>query len=277
MTLAGLLQIHSPSGADPAALNWLLSGILDCSVPELALLKERELTPSQQKAILDALQRFGEDEPPQYILGKTWFWGLELRLDARVLIPRPETEGLVELALSLAKPGAKVLDIGTGSGAIAIALKKMRPDLVLTATDLSSEALQVARENAAFHTVQISFEESNLFPSGEEKFDLIVSNPPYVSQAEHEALPRSLRNFEPSRALLAGADGLGIFRHIFAALPQRLTPDGIAIFEHGDTQREKLMALGENAGLHCLLATDDLAGKNRYLAFMLEKPADSLP
>lgn len=272
MTLARLLQIHSPSGADPAALNWLLSGLLDCSVPELTLLKERELTPRQQISILNALQRFGEDEPPQYILGKTWFWGLELRLDSRVLIPRPETEGLVELALSLAKPGAKILDIGTGSGAIAIALKKMRPDLKVWATELSSEALQVARENALLHKVQISFEESNLFPSSEEKFDLIVSNPPYVSQAEYEALPGSLRNFEPSRALLAGNDGLGIFRHIFAGLSKWLRQDGIAIFEHGDSQREKLIALGERAGLNLILAKDDLAGKNRYLAF---KPAKS--
>ncbi|MCB5224398.1 MAG: peptide chain release factor N(5)-glutamine methyltransferase [Candidatus Cloacimonadaceae bacterium] len=272
MTLARLLQNHARPDNDPAALNWLLSGILDCSVPELALLKERELPPQQENDIINALRRLNSDEPPQYILGKTWFWGLELRLDTRVLIPRPETEGLVELALSLSQPGARVLDLGTGSGAIAITLKKMRPDLAVTAIDISSGALQVARENAALNDVQIIFEQNDIFPSAPGVFDLIISNPPYVSQAEHEALPRSLRGFEPSVALLAGADGLGLFRRIFAGLKERLAPAGIALFEHGHTQRESLLALGKAAGLDCLLAKEDLAGKDRYLAFKLSKP-----
>ncbi len=273
MTLAHLLQTHAPADTDPAALNWLLSGILGCSVPELALLKQREIPPQRENDIIDALRRLNSDEPPQYILGKTWFWGLELRLDTRVLIPRPETEGLVELALSLSRPGARILDLGTGSGAIAIALKKLRPDLRVTAIDISPEALQVARENAELNDVQIIFEQSDIFPSTPVIFDLIISNPPYVSQAEHEALPRSLRDFEPSVALLAGADGLDLFRRIFAGLKQRLAPDGIALFEHGHTQRESLLALGKDVGLDCLFAKEDLAGRDRYLAFKLSEPA----
>lgn len=275
MTLAGLLADLGFAEAPSTDLAYLLSGVLDCPVTQLPLLRAKELEPELATRIVDHLTMFRSGEPPQYTLGKAWFWGLELRVDPRVLIPRPETEGLAEIALSLLPKDALVLEIGTGSGALALTLKKQRPDLCVTATDISSAALTLARENAARHACSITFVETDLFPPGDGRFDLIISNPPYVSDTEYQELEPSVRDFEPRLALLAGLEGLDIYRCVFARLKDHLTATGIALFEHGATQREQIIALGATAGLQCFLARDDLAGRNRYLGFspsVLNKP-----
>ncbi len=267
MTLASLLAELAPSLAPSADLAWLLSGFLGCSVPELTLHLNKELNPAEASLIRAGIPRLTAGEPPQYILGTAWFWGLELRVDPHVLIPRPETEGLVEIALSLLKPSARVLEIGTGSGAIAIALAKTRPDLTLTATDISADALDLARDNAARHGCAVAFVQADLFPGVDTCYDLVISNPPYVSAAEYGELDPQVRDFEPPLALLAGEDGLAIFRRVFARLRNYLSDQGLALFEHGALQRESVIALGASAGFTCFLAKDDLAGRNRYLGF----------
>ena len=267
MTLASLLAGAEPKLEPSADLAWLLAGWLDCPVPALTLQLNRELDPARQALIRAGLLRLAQGEPPQYILGKAWFYGLELLVDHRVLIPRPETEGLVELALQLLEPAARVLEIGTGSGAIAIALKHERPDLALTATDISADALDLARDNAARHGCAVAFVQADLFPGVDTCYDLVISNPPYVSAAEYGELDPQVRDFEPPLALLAGEDGLAIFRRVFARLRNYLSDQGLALFEHGALQRESVIALGASAGFTYFLAQDDLAGRNRYLGF----------
>lgn len=267
MTLASLLAGTEPKLEPSADLAWLLAGWLDCPVPALTQQLNRELDPARQALIRAGLLRLAQGEPPQYILGKAWFYGLELLVDHRVLIPRPETEGLVELALQLLEPAARVLEIGTGSGAIAIALKHERPDLALTATDISAAALDLARANASRHGCLIGFLAADLYPAGAGPFDLVISNPPYISAAEYGELETKVRDFEPPAALLAAEDGLAFYRRVFARLQNHLADEGVVLFEHGATQRDSIIALGTQAGFTCFLAQDDLAGRNRYLGF----------
>lgn len=271
MTLASLLESLRPGLLPSSGLNFLLAGLLDCSVPALKLQHNRKLAPPQQVSIRDALLRLEKGEPPQYILGKTWFYCLELKVDPRVLIPRPETEGLVKLALERLKPEARVLEIGTGSGAIAIALKKTGPNLSVMATDISSAALELARDNASRHNCAIDFVEADLFPPGDFRFDLVVSNPPYISEKEYSELEPMVRDYEPRQALLAAEEGLEFYRHLFSGLPNHLNDGGLALFEHGALQRQNIIALGAEAGFECCLAKDDLAGRNRYLGFRLKR------
>ena len=271
MTLASLLESLRPGLLPSTGLDFLLAGLLDCSVPALRLQHKRKLAPPQQASIRDALLRLEKGEPPQYILGKTWFYGLELKVDPRVLIPRPETEGLVKLALERLKPEARVLEIGTGSGAIAIALKKTGPNLSVMATDISSAALELARDNAFRHNCAIDFVEADLFPPGDFRFDLVVSNPPYISEKEYSELEPMVRDYEPRQALLAAEEGLEYYRYLFSGLPNQLNDGGLALFEHGALQRQSIIALGAEAGFECCLAKDDLAGRNRYLGFRLKR------
>lgn len=271
MTLASLLAGAEPKLEPSADLAWLLAGWLDCPVPALTLQLNRELDPARQALIRAGLLRLAQGEPPQYILGKAWFYGLELLVDHRVLIPRPETEGLVELALQLLEPAARVLEIGTGSGAIAIALKHERPDLALTATDISAAALDLARANASRHGCLIGFLAADLYPAGAGPFDLVISNPPYISAAEYGELETKVRDFEPRQALLAEENGLQIYRRLFARLRNHLADNGLSLFEHGFAQREAITALGAAAGFECCLAQDDLAGRNRYLGFKFKQ------
>jgi len=271
MTLASLLESLRPGLLPSSGLNFLLAGLLDCSVPALKLQHNRKLAPPQQVSIRDALLRLEKGEPPQYILGKTWFYCLELKVDPRVLIPRPETEGLVKLALERLKPEARVLEIGTGSGAIAIALKQTGPNLSVMATDISSAALELARDNASRHICAIDFVEADLFPPGDFRFDLVVSNPPYISEKEYSELEPMVRDYEPRQALLAAEEGLEFYRHLFSGLPNHLNDGGLALFEHGALQRQNIIALGAEAGFECCLAKDDLAGRNRYLGFRLKR------
>lgn len=259
----------NPSGPAPlrADLDYLLAGLLGCPPLELALRKDQELEPGLEERFRACRARLLAGEPPQYILGRAWFYGLELELTPAVLIPRPETEGLVELALSLARPGQRVLDIGTGSGAIAIPLKKELPGLIVTATDVSAPALAVARRNAARHGCGIDFIQADLFPPGKISFDLIVSNPPYISPDEYAALAPNVRDFEPPTALLAGRAGLEFYHRILGQAKQRLAPDGILLLEHGQAQREDITALAAAHGFTRRIAQTDLAGRDRYLGF----------
>lgn len=271
MTLAKMLAGLALEGTNPADLACLLAGLLECPVPQLPLLRECELDPDLESRIEQSLARIKAGEPPQYILGKAWFWGLELEVDPRVLIPRPETEGLVEIALELIRPGFHVLEIGTGSGAIAIALKSQMPELDITAVEIGPDALEIARRNASHHSCDIDFVEVDLFPPGDSRFDLIISNPPYISEAEFPDLEPGVRDFEPRQALLAAEQGLEFYRRVLFRAHNYITDKGILLFEHGAEQRHGIIALGESAGFDSFLAADDLAGRHRYLGFRLKQ------
>jgi release factor glutamine methyltransferase len=222
---------------------------------------DTELTPAQQATYEQSLARRAQHEPIQYITGEQEFYGLTLRVTPDVLIPRPETEHLVEALLARIPHDAplRIADVGTGSGAIAIALAHKLRRAAITALDISAPALKIARENAERHNVadRIRFLESDLLIAVvREKFDVIVSNPPYIP--ESEVLEPQVRDFEPPIALYAGKYGLDIYRRLIPQARQALDLDGWLLMEIGHDQSEDLIEL-----LHLGFASDfvpDLQG-----------------
>ena len=204
--------------------------------------------------------------PIAYILGYREFFGLQLKVSADTLIPRPDTETLVELALDKmsAQTSLYTLDLGTGSGAIALAIAKHRQNAQITAVDASQEALAIAIENARLLNIKnVHFELSNWFSAlNNQKFDVIVSNPPYI-EANDTHLEQGDLRFEPPSALASGADGLQDIRTIISQAPQHLRQQGWLLLEHGYNQAEQVAALLKQAGFSQISHAQDLAGINR--------------
>lgn len=252
----------------------LLAHALGVERLELYLHPERVLTAEERARFRELIRQRREGKPLQYLLGEVEFMGLKLRVNEQVLIPRPETEELVELILKeLGKAGEKgkelaVLDLGTGSGAIALALAKFLPRAEVTAVDISPEALRLAEENAKRNGLggRIRFLLSDWFSCVEGKFDLIVANPPYVAREEARELPREVREHEPPLAWDGGREGLESLRKIIAAAPRYLRSGGRLYLEIGATQGEKVcelvLATGAFDGLEIF---PDLRGRERHL------------
>lgn len=219
------------------------SYLLNCDRLSLYLNKDKPLKRSDSLRLAAILKRRISGEPLQYILGRSEFMGLEFKVDRRALIPRPETEILVLNVLErLGVPGnasvKKVLDLGTGSGCIAVSLAKFMDHAEVMATDISCEALSLAGENAALHQVKVRFMLSDIFGAlkeGFDKFDLIVSNPPYIRRRDLQGLCREI-SFEPEAALSAGDDGLDFYRRIIADASCFLAKGGVLAFEAGAGQ-----------------------------------------
>lgn len=232
-----------------------------------------QLTEAQQVAHADLLARRLAGEPVAYILGMREFYGREFHATPAVLIPRPETELLVDLALDRIfedRPCA-VLDLGTGSGAIAVTLARQRPLARVTAVDQSAGALAVARDNAQrLGATSLRFVHGDWFSALEgEDFDLVVSNPPYIAAADPHLQHGDLR-FEPLSALASGADGLDAIRAIVAAAPAHLKPGGWLLFEHGYDQGERCRELLARHGLSRIETIPDLAGMPRVSLGLLQ-------
>lgn len=244
--------------------DYLLSGALKLPLLELQLSPERQISPAEEEKLLGFFRRRAQHEPAQYILQCAPFRELELHVTPSVLIPRPETEELVTLALERAPLNARVLDMGTGSGAIPIALKYERPDLQVTATDLSEEALSVARQNARENHTEIEFIHSDLWQNLEGRvFDLVTANLPYVSEEEYKQCSPEIF-FEPVMALIAPRDGLELMEKMISQLHQHLTPEGSAIFELGNSQNLSICAYGEKLKFKSSTVRD-LEGKARFV------------
>ncbi len=234
--------------------------------PWLIAHDDHRLRPRQQEDLLLLLARRLGGEPMAYILGRRAFYDLELAVTPAVLIPRPETELLVEAALERLQPEApcRLLDLGTGSGAIALALARHRTEALITAVDRSAEALAVARANARrLGLGHVRFVLSDWYAAlAGEVFDLIVANPPYVAEDDPH-LQRGDVRFEPAQALRAGPDGLAAIRVIVAGAPAHLRPGGWLLLEHGHDQAAASQTLLAAAGFEAVFTLSDLAGLPR--------------
>jgi release factor glutamine methyltransferase len=241
---------------------------------QLYLKFEQPLTEAELEKIRPLVRRRAAREPVQYIVGETEFFGLKLKTDRRALIPRPETERLLEImATRLAdSPPAQVLDLGTGSGALALGLATAFPAAVVTAVDASEGALALARENAAALGLaeRVKFLQSDWFtalPAGG-LFELIVANPPYLSAEETAQAAPEVRDFEPVAALTAGGQGLDELKKILAGAPRFLAPGGLLALETGIAQHVELLRLAAAAGFSTAESLPDLAGRDRYVLAM---------
>ena len=251
---------------DRTDAEWLLLHVLQ--QPRSWLFAHRDdPLPVEAARTFDALvERRARGEPVAYLTGRRGFWSLELEVGPSVLIPRPETELLVELALQRIAPGqaARVADLGTGSGAIALAIAHERPDVEVFAVDASADALTVARRNARRLALgNVAFRQGDWFaPLAGERFDLVASNPPYIAARDPHLGEGDLR-FEPAQALASGLDGLDAIRCIVRDAPAHLRPGGWLLLEHGLEQGEAVRALLREHGFVDIATRRDLEHRER--------------
>jgi len=259
-------------GVESPRLNaeLLIGHALGLKRMQLYLQFERILAEPELEKIRPLVRRRAQREPLQYIIGTMDFGGVSLKVDKRALIPRPETELLVEMIVALnLSPTARVLDLGTGSGAIALALAKAMPQATVTAVDSSTEALALAKENVerAELTARVELVAgrwySALAPGG--RFDLIVANPPYLSAAERAEAAPEVRDFEPASALVAEEEGLADLRPIVESSREFLAPGGLLALETGITHHAALAAIAGRCGFAKSESRRDLTGRDRFL------------
>jgi len=246
----------------------IIGQVLGLKRLELYLQFDRPLTEAELTAMRPLVKRRGAREPLQYVIGSAAFCDLTLKVDPRVLIPRPETEELFELACSSVSGSPRqILDMGTGSGALALALARQYPEARVTALDVDADSLALARENAEANelSARVEFLQSDWYSALPEgvQFDLIVSNPPYLTEAEMGTAAPEVVDHEPPRALVAGADGLDCLRVILQGLGERLSSGAVAVFETGIAQHDALNTLCVDLGLTGK-GLNDLSGRPRF-------------
>jgi release factor glutamine methyltransferase len=233
---------------------------------DLYLAFDRPLGEKERAPLRDLVKRRSEGVPLQHLLGTVEFLGYEFLCDSRGLIPRPETEELVELVLKSAPEAKSFLDVGTGSGVIALTLALKKPEARVVACDLSLEALALAGENRARHGLELRVEliESNLLSSVQGAFDAVVANLPYIPTAEISGLSREVLQ-DPISALDGGDDGLRLIERLADQLPKHLSPGAFLALEIGHDQSEKVISMLNDQGFHEVLAHADHQGRNRFV------------
>ena len=242
-TISQLEKNLQEIGEDPENLTYVFRELKSWSLLDFILHQNKEVTESDQKILESIMAQLEDHRSPQYITGKAYFRDLELAVDERVLIPRPETEELVDLVLKEnSKADLRVLDIGTGSGAIAISLKSARPDWQVTASDISQGALQLAEENSKLNQVSLDFVESDVFGQITGTFDVIISNPPYIAYGDKDEVGMNVLASEPHLALFADEDGFAIYRQIIEGAGEHLSENGKLYFEIGYKQGDGCVA-----------------------------------
>lgn len=231
-------------GEEAESLSFVYRSLKNLSFTDFVFALQQEVTEEEEVFVKGIFQQLAAHKPAQYIIGQEDFYGMQLKVDERVLIPRPETEELVELILAEnPETNLSVLDIGTGSGAIALALAKNRPDWSVTAADISQDALDVASENAKNQNLQIFLKKSDCFTEISEKYDIIVSNPPYISHEDESEVGLNVLHSEPHLALFAAEDGLAIYRRIAEDAKDYLKDGGKIYLEIGYKQGQSVPEL----------------------------------
>jgi len=278
--LARLREAHVPSFTLAAEL--LLLHVLGRDRTWLYAHPEEQLSDAEAERFFALIARRASGEPTQHLTGKQEFWGLEFEVTPDVLIPRPETEHVIEVALdrlalrelragrkqTLTGEGLQIADIGTGSGCIAIALAKELPGAAIYATDISAAALAVARRNAVRHNIadRIQFLEGSLLDAVAMRFDLIVSNPPYIGRREAATLMREVRDHEPEIALYGGEEGYELYADLIAKSAAKLEPGGLLVLELGHNSLPAVQPLLDAPTWTNVAVTNDLAGTPRVIA-----------
>ena len=269
--MTGAFTLHNMEQAQAEAVA-IMAELLDCNRVMAQLDRKRVLTPELWNKGLEIIERRLNNEPWQYIFERAYFRDLTLKVTPKVLIPRPETELLVDWVIDILPERGKVLDMGPGSGAIALSVATERADSQVTASDVSCEALAVARENASnIAPGKIRFIESDLFENlAGEKFDLIAANLPYVTESEHLALSPEVKLFEPKLALTSGEDGLDLIRKTVEKSAEYLTPHGSIILEMSSDQTETVAELFCETLQYCAIEIKkDYTDRNRFVAARL--------
>ena len=252
--------------------NLLAEDYLKIPRSKILLADEIHLDESNQILFLSALERLKTHEPIQYVLGKTSFMDLEFKVNSSVLIPRPETEELVRLMLKENLDGKEILDIGTGSGCIAISIAKNLPDAKVTALDISSDALEVAKENAKMNNVNIEFIHADIFEyKSDKKYDVIVSNPPYVTESEKSQMNQNVLGFEPEIALFVDdINALKYYESVIKFSLNNLNSQGRIFFETNENYKHELNKLAQNYEYNIIEFKLDNHNKNRFLILSKE-------
>ena len=231
-------------GEEAESLSFVYRSLKNLSFTDFVFALQQEALEVECKFVEEIYTKLADHIPAQYIIGHAEFFGMQLKVDERVLIPRPETEELVELILAEnLKENLKVLDIGTGSGAIALALAKSRPDWTITASDISQDALDLASKNAEIQSLNIFLKKSDCFSEISSKYDIIVSNPPYISRSDESEVGLNVLHSEPHLALFADEDGLAIYRRIAEDSKDYLNDGGKIYLEVGYKQGQSVPAL----------------------------------
>ena len=231
-------------GEEAESLSFVYRSLKNLSFTDFIFTLQQEVTDEEKDFVEEIYKKLAAHIPAQYIIGHADFLGMQLKVDERVLIPRPETEELVELILTEnPEKNLKVLDIGTGSGAIALALAKNSPDWSVTAADISQDALDLSMENANAQNLNLSFIKSDCFSEISSKYDIIVSNPPYISRADEVEVDLNVLHSEPHLALFADEDGLAIYRRIAEDSKDYLNDGGKIYLEIGYKQGQNVPAL----------------------------------
>jgi release factor glutamine methyltransferase len=257
----GALQAALP--LDPLENRILLQHALGITRVALITQSDRALTQQEADALSALVRRRLDGEPIAYIVGQREFFGLPFKVSPAVLIPRPDTELIVELAIDRLPPQGRLLDMGTGSGAIAVSVAHTRQDALVTALDVSPQALAVARENAAANGAAVRFLQSDWFGAiGDERFEVVASNPPYIASGDEHLSQGDLR-FEPVGALTDHADGLSALRIIIAGARAHLAAGGWLLLEHGYDQAAQVRELLAAQGCTEVQSWRDLAGIER--------------
>jgi len=255
----------------------LLSHVLGTDRIHVIADADRSLSASELESFREAIKRRRKGEPVAYIRGQKEFYGRVFRVDRRVLVPRPDTETLIDVALGRTRHcslGARTLDVCTGSGCVAITLARERPTSTLCATDISADAIAVARDNAlrlgAAHQIRwLVGDLCDPLSPGHDRYDLVVANPPYIPERDYESLPPDIKEFEPRVALLAGEDGLSVIRRLVAEAPRYMLSGGVIALEVGAGQAAAVSALLGDAGFCDVAVAKGYGGHERVVSARL--------